>query len=294
MMSGRIPSGSQPFISEMWFASTATHTWTQSSLVQPAGNGGAAATDSHLYVVGGRNDVGTPLADVFVAALDASGVPTGWTKSPQSLCGPGYALGVAIASGHLYALGGDLGGQPPDKPTATKTACYTTIDPATGDLQPWSGTTPLPVPMRSAVVVATDDHVYVLGGCTDETDQGACMGQGLVTNNVYAAAVQADGSLGEWVVVSMLPDRWTDRGATIFDGRMYVVGGGMMSSGTDEVWTALIEYGGALGEWTATTPAMVAGTTHAHRRPGVTVANGQLVVFENDDQVNETISAPLQ
>jgi N-acetylneuraminic acid mutarotase len=286
-------TASSTFRSDLWVASIATTTWAQATMIpQTRGNGVAVAWGPYLYFLGGQNDSnpGAGLPHVWVTTIDAAGAPLGWTAT-SSLCAGRFGLGVVAASGNLYAFGGASGSA-----ASTTTSCFTTIDPASGALQPWAETTPLPSMLRNPLVVATDDHVFLVGGCANTAFGTAACGDGAaVGTGVYAAQVLPDGNLGDWLQVSMLPDALSDRGATIYDGRIYIVGGTHSQTRSDAVWTALIEYGGKLGAWTAATPAHVLGSsTNPHRRPGVNASNGRLYVFEYDDSVNETISAPLE
>jgi N-acetylneuraminic acid mutarotase len=290
LLGGREIGGATAMRTDMWAASFASGTWAQASIPAARGNSAAVTWDRYLYLLGGRDDAGDGNREVWVTRVDTAGRPGSWTPT-EPLCAGRYGHAAVAANGHLYAFGGRSGNV-----SVTTTSCFTTIDPATGDLQPWAETTPLPIPLRNPAVVATDDFVYLLGGCTDTSSGGtACSNGANATPDVFAAAVLADGRLGEWVHVSTLPDAWIDRGATIYDGRIYVVGGANDNVATDRVWTALLGYGGCVGDWREATPAHVAGSsTRAHRRPGVAAAGGRLYVFQHDDYVSETISAPLQ
>jgi hypothetical protein len=284
LMGGREPGASNTYRSDMWVASIAAGTWVAAPIPASRANSAAVAWGPYVYLLGGRNAVvpGDGFADVWVSTSDAAGRPNAWTPT-EPLCAGRYALAAVVANGSLYAFGGADGNL-----SASTTSCYAAIDPATGTLQPWAETAALPVSLRSPVVVATDDHVFLIGGCADTASATGCNDGANASADVFAAPVLPDGGLGEWRKVSTVPDASIDRGATIYDGRIYVVGG------ADRVWTALIEYGGALGEWAAGPPAHVVGSSaRPHRRPGVSASNGQLYVFEYDDFVAETISAPL-
>ena len=122
---------------------------------------------------------------------------------------------------------------------------------ATGHVDAWTATSPLPAGRAfHGLVAATPfnsrvaDHgqLYVLGGLD--------MVGGQPTTTVYRAALNEDGSVGEWAETQPLPEPLHALGVVIFRGAIYVAGGATTDNEpVTSVYRARPEPDGELGEW---------------------------------------------
>ena len=95
----------------------------------------------------------------------------------------------------------------------------------------------------------TKDRIYCLGGMTTG---------GNLVSGVYSAALNSDGSLGNWFPETPLPVAMYDGCAIITKNRIYVLGG-YTSGSIANIYTAPINPDGSLGAWTGagTLPAAI-------------------------------------
>ncbi|MFA6029224.1 MAG: LamG-like jellyroll fold domain-containing protein [Elusimicrobiota bacterium] len=156
----------------------------------------------------------------------AAGVDLGtWTQATSLQQAVG-ASGHVIAGGHLYVLGGNPGG------ALTNVVQHALIMPG-GGLGPWQTTTPLPEGRGGARAVYVDGRIFSIGGALNP-------GSSAVRSAVYAAQVQADGSLGTWISLPPLPliNGLSYFGAYYVNGYIYVIGGYGSSSAYNSVYYA--------------------------------------------------------
>lgn len=118
---------------------------------------------------------------------------------------------------HLYVLGGSvpLGGSLQNTVPTDKVYFAPISD--DGSVGAFRETTRLPVPVRSHAAVAHGEHIYVLGGETNQEPQ---------SDAVYAAHVRADGELDAWVATgTRLAGARKLHAVALLGNRVYVAGG---------------------------------------------------------------------
>jgi len=249
------------------------------------------AVDGHVYVVGGSTS-DQDLAEVIYAQIQADGTLGPWqTTSPLNQARSRFAL--ASANGFLYALGGSYGS------TYLNSVEYAQIQ-ADGSLGPWQMTSALTKPRNGLDVVAVDGFLYVLTGFN--------LNDTYISSTEYAA-VQPDGTLGQWQITASLN---IPRGlpAAVTNGDSIYVFGGTSGPGHDGVAiseVAAINSDHTLGPWqfTASMQPYRAGSAavwangYAYVMGGATFGTflinvERLYVGGNRDPVIEgSISAPI-
>ncbi len=171
------------------------------------------------------------------AATSYRDATSGWIPllfSEHSLC---------HASGFLYHTGGwsaNFG--------ESNKALYSQVQ-ANGTVDNWNTTSPLPDAVLDHAGVAANGFVYVLGGnhvIPDGSDWGSHYE---ISNVVYYAKINADGSLGPWLTASPLPQPIFWLSASAWNGRIYVIGGWNGSSLSNAVYSANIQTDGSLSPW---------------------------------------------
>lgn len=143
----------------------------------------------------------------------------------------------AIAKGDtLFVIGGKT---PSDKPSAE---VYITQVQADGSLGAWGRSTPLPIPVYLHAVVATANHLYVIGGW-DASRSDCC-----TRSDIWRAPFTSSG-VGAWEKISDYPVALDLHDAVIVNNRIYVIGGWTGKAPLSKVYYAEIQAGG-LGAWT--------------------------------------------
>jgi N-acetylneuraminic acid mutarotase len=136
-----------------------------------------------------------------------------------------------------------------------------------GTVGVWTRTTSLPAAISSHASVAANGFVYVLGG-----EQYSVANGEVVSNAVYYAQTNSNGSLGAWQTATSMPHALYLLSAAVWNNTIYIVGGTDNQSFYGTVYSATIQPNGSLSAWTAQTtlPVGVVGQAEA--------ANGVLYV----------------
>ena len=128
----------------------------------------------------------------------------------------------AIAAGaRIYVAGGSsdstLYGYLGEPVVNVSSGVYTASVLADGTLGPWTGLASLPKPLIFHAVSASAKNIYAMGGYD---------GAG-VTNAVYFAPFLADGTLGAWQALDVLPKNLLALASVATENYIYSLGGGL-------------------------------------------------------------------
>jgi hypothetical protein len=146
----------------------------------------AVIVQNRLYVIGGWTGE-APVQTVYTSEISENGLSP-WVVT-QPLPQPLYRMAAATAGDVIYITGG-FG------PTTAQAGVYYTRVQPDGTLAPWQSTTPLPTPMDYHATVVHDGRLLLLGGRNEDIAQ----------QQVYAAPIQLDGTLGLWLPELALPE----------------------------------------------------------------------------------------
>ena len=192
-------------------------------------------------------------------ALTATGAPWVQTTSLPE----GYAEhSMAYASGFLYHAGGFNAyyGE-------SAAVLYSQVQ-SNGTIGAWNVTTSLPAMMVDHAEVAANGCVYVLGGNHYIVASGYT-----VTNAVYYSKINSNGSLGTWQTATPLPQVAFFLSASVWNNRIYAIGGYNGQTLMSNVYSAIIQADGSVSAWVTQRPLPDAIFTHAG------AANGMLYVL---------------
>ncbi|MGD9642244.1 MAG: hypothetical protein AB7V08_05830 [Elusimicrobiales bacterium] len=203
----------------------------------------SAVHNDRIYILGGNNYSGHRNV-VYYSAANPDGTLTGWTRGttmPQRV----YAHSAAVYNGRIYVTGGIARNAGP------VALVYSAPLSADGSMGAWRYETSLPSSLFGHRSFAQGGKIYVLGGFT----AGGLYGDaGLpptgVSRGVYAAAVNADGTLGPWTAQPQLPASLAFYGMVATGKSVYVLGG-FDGGVTNAVYFSPIAADGALGAWQA-------------------------------------------
>ncbi len=118
----------------------------------------------------------------------------------------------------------------------------------------WNSEAAFNVPRRALAATAYNNHLYVLGGISDQNHY---------VRTVEYAKIHSDGSLGQWQQTTMLNEGRFYLAAAAVNGYLYAIGGAKGSLGESNIPVATVEKAkinldGSLGQWqltqTLTTP----------------------------------------
>jgi uncharacterized repeat protein (TIGR01451 family) len=206
-------------------------TWgVAASLPTPVYLHAIAATETHLYVVGGW-DGGKTRAEIWRAAFLDGGQLSAFQVIAQ------YPITLdlheaLIVQNRLYVIGGWTG------QAALNNVRYADI---TADgLGGWVNAPPLPRALFRLSATAYQNRIYVTGGFDGSVAQA----------NVYVSTVQPDGSLTPWQVVAILPISTYYHETVVHDNRLLILGGRGDAGELRSAYSAGMNVDGTLTGWT--------------------------------------------
>jgi hypothetical protein len=226
-----------------------------------------AVAGNYAVLTGGQIATAGPpralkrVADSYVAPIDAQGRLGAWKAAP-ALPAPRFHHPSLFHNGWVYVVGG----QGEKEAEAGIFAAQVGAD---GSIAQWQQLRPLPRPRSHHAVFVADSFMYVIGGL-----DGAVNGHGAHFTDVIRAPVQADGSLGEWRIVSRAPHAYATHAAFAHDGYLWILGG--VEDGNrfvDSVWRAQVAADGRVCDWQEVKPGLPIARGHVHNTP---VLNGHL------------------
>jgi N-acetylneuraminic acid mutarotase len=184
----------------------------------------AAAVDGRLYVVGGYQAAGGAAVSTLHAYDPAADAWTALRPMPTAR----GALVCPVVDGRIYAIGGDG--------ASGDTGAVEVYDPTT---DAWDTGLPLlPTPRNHIAGAALDGKIYVVGG------RAARFGSLMQTHEVLDTATRT------WAAAAPLPTGRSGMMATVFRGRMHVIGG----EGGPATFAEHEAYDPTTGTWTAFAP----------------------------------------
>lgn len=199
----------------------------------------AAATDRHLYAVGGVDGGGQYVRPIEYAPILKDGQLGQW-KTTTSLQEGRFYLAAVVHDGYLYALGGG-GGELGDNNIPLASVERAKINPD-GSLQPWQQHSYLSTPRRGLKASVVNNRLYAIGGYN-----------GQFLKSIELLDITNPTPIGQWVIEpeQAKMDRYIHAAATM-DNRLFLLGGhvekdGPMSYG--DVESASISTDGKLAPW---------------------------------------------
>lgn len=223
-----------------------------------------------LYVMGGHNGsayVGT----VYYCSINQDGTLGTWSTGTSLALATGNAT-VAVGQNRIYMIAGFNGGYLSNVYSAPVigglndySSYYSTdntnyILPGAGQpwiqqyeinniqssatVTGWVSNTNLPEVLSYHRTFVTKNRVYIVG---------IVNGNSIYTSAIFTAPINADGTLGAWVLGSSLPGPCSKCSVAVIKNRVYIFGGLISNAGavTNTVYTAPINADGTLGTWTS-------------------------------------------
>jgi hypothetical protein len=241
-------------------------------------------TSAYVVTTGGFDGTANT-SNVFVGALDPTGVISAWATStnilPENIADHGMVEAnsanslVPTGSVFIYVIGGQMDSA--NTPGGTTAVYNAPFDPTMGTVGTWAQLkSTLPVSLVGPALTLFNGSVYVVGGLKSD---------GTPSSDVYSAPVNTDGTLGTWTkAANAYPTPVSFASAFGFAGKLYVLNGDTANStdpnaqgtatGTQAVNFASA-INGVVGTWTATS------TTIKNRKKQIIwTAFGQIIDAE--------------
>lgn len=244
-------------------------------------------SNSYAYVIGGCTTGNAPTCtartntvQTFQIYNNDSGAPANYSSAANLFPTDRFGAGATILNGYMYVAGGCVAVLSCNN--ATNSVAYAPLN-ADGTIGTWSTTTALPADRVFGQLETAGGSLYFIGGTDDsETAQSA----------VYYATPNSDGTITSWSTASggigdtsgQAAVARSEFGATVWNNRIYVVGGfDASSNSTSTVYVSpQLNSGGniAADSWSASTSINVArnGAT------AVAYANNLYVLGGHDSQ----------
>ncbi|KAK7503518.1 hypothetical protein BaRGS_00005057 [Batillaria attramentaria] len=193
-----------------------------------------------LYAIGGQDDCDSVLnsAEVFDLSSDK------WSPVASMSCGRVGASCVSFKDQIMITGGyGEAACDGAQCPVLLSTEWF---DPSTNR---WTRKSELRVPRAQACMVVVDDCVYLCGGAYRDPFTGALCSM--------ADVDKYDPVTEEWEHLTDLHTARHNAGATVIDGKIYIVGG--VSTNTNQVIRSVECYDTKSGKWDLTVPDLPRG-----------------------------------
>jgi hypothetical protein len=163
----------------------------------------SAVTKDRAFVMGGDAN-----RYIYGAPINADGTLGAWSVALAKTPDPLFHANVIVTNNRIYVASGTADG------TYYRSVYYATIN-ADGSLSGWTTATSMPESFTVAGVVTVKNRAFLLSG----------MINGALSNKVYSAAINPDGSLGTWETKSPIPTAMQKLQVFATKTRLYLVGG---------------------------------------------------------------------
>ena len=188
---------------------------TTTALPQALYDHATAAAGGHVYVVGGFNSSNVTQSTVYMAT-QTNGTLGAWSTQTPLPIAEGEIAATAY-NGFVYVVGGH---------TATSGTGEATVYAApigsNGTLGAWSSLTPLPQARWDLGIAVAGGYLWAIGGYNSSA---------VATATVYRAAINTNGTIGSWLVMTPLPAGLGEHSVTYAQNYLFAAGGKSGASG---------------------------------------------------------------
>lgn len=159
------------------------------------------------------------------------------TAMPEARAG----LRVGVISGALYAFGGQV--YDTDTTNYTQVNKLETYDPATNLWTLVTSPTTTPAARSGHAVAVVNGKLYVIGGQVLTTPSGTAI-------TTLGSVEEFDPASNVWAVKTPMPTPRSGLDAGVVNGKIYAIGGHIISGGTVTYYDVVEEYDPLLDAWT--------------------------------------------
>ncbi len=249
---------------------------TLSPLPEDRNSFGVVTYNSYIYIVGGESSTGV-ITQVLYTRVLSDGSLDSW-KYTSALPFRRSSPTVVAAKGYVFVIGGDDQELPPLRQNSVMRAKINTD----GSLTAWQEVASLNIGRAYFAASTTSDFIYAVGG---QNNTAASL------RTVERAKINDDGTLGDWIVETVLMQRpRCDLATTINNGYLYALGGGScVSSWYNSVERAKINDDGSLNSWEYVAPMTASRYFHTAESIG-----NSIYVIGGGNDVGEILNSTEQ
>jgi N-acetylneuraminic acid mutarotase len=198
------------------------------------------------------------MMSLFISNISAIKAAENTWVSKAPMHSERYGLGVAVANGKIYAIGGYV------------TNVNEEYDPTTNI---WTNRKPLPNPRGSFAIAVYQNKIYVMGGTSSEIDATG-------VNEVYDPATET------WETKAPMPTPRAQLAANVVNGKIYLIGGLANPFSSPNVSGLTEVYDPATNTWT--TKASI--PTPVFSYASAVVGDKIYVISENLNQIYDSVT----
>lgn len=254
---------------------------TAPALPRPLYEHVTVATGSRFWTIGG-NDGQSDQRMVYTAELHADGTLSDWAAHscalPQSLS----SLAAVVFHDAIYLSGGRNGYE-----EQTPIHRLQAAQADTGSC--WQMVGRLPLPLAEHAMAVANGFLFVSGGITNAG--------GYLLDTVYAAPIQADGTLGTWRTLNgtPLPMKLSSHSMLTINDTLYLVGGldGGLPSARHEIFRATVHADGTLDAWQEMDSASLPQSRYNHAAVATDLYLGIIGGHYNAQDMADVLVTPL-
>jgi N-acetylneuraminic acid mutarotase len=207
--------------------------WSSTNnLTDTVSDAASLVTKSYIYILGGysRNSA---INTIQRASFDSDGNLSSSWSNVGTLPISNESMGYIATKGRFYLIGGNSS-------SGYLTTVYSTSINTDGSLGDFRSETPLPNKRHFPVCFVIKEKLYVVGGMDENVK---------LTNTVYKAIVNNDGSLTEWTTLPNFPTSFYSGTPLLIKDRIYIFGLNDDSSNPKNYYTTY-DSDGNIGSWT--------------------------------------------
>ncbi len=192
------------------------------------------------YIIGGSASTGNSQKNIIYSSHLQNGGVNEWQSAGDFPTAPIFHTSVK-SNDYAYILGGREENSGSINDFVPK-VFYAKIE--NGELGSWVEQTPLPQKLGLGAAVISGDKIYFAGGFNSS----------IISDKLYSAPLNPDGSIGEWTDISTLPDNLFGLGMVEHESNLYVIGGRNSVLPTEYVYRASINPDGSVSSWEIENP----------------------------------------
>jgi N-acetylneuraminic acid mutarotase len=178
--------------------------------------------NNYLYQIGGQRG-SIPKDSVFYSVINSDGTLDNWQET-SILPTPLYGTVCLIYNNFIYVLGG--------KGTNISNKVYFAVLNSDGTLGTWNSTTNLITPLYLSAGVTLGNKILITGGYDINSN---------VSQAVFIATINIDGTLGAWTQLGNLPVALASHQLVHFDDGLFLSGGENGSSYQNQIYYSSLD-----------------------------------------------------
>ncbi|MGE5042231.1 MAG: C39 family peptidase [Candidatus Levyibacteriota bacterium] len=214
-------------------AADITSTWSSSSKIPiPVASAVSISSNSKVFLMGGSNTL--DYSNIWSSSINSAPLLS-WGNESYPLPHQMFWMAKAEKNDSYYLIGGA------SLETSNK---YLSLSlrikkDALGNINSFIPSSPLPENLGMGAATIAGDRLYFSGGFRDS----------YASDKVYSASINSDGSLEEWELTGIMPEKRLGHGMVTYKGYLITLGGSDNSKYLSSVYIAKPDANGLISSW---------------------------------------------